>query len=536
MYDMRTLNVRTRHPKRTGMITIGGDPIELEDIERVVLNGEQVELGPEVREQVRHAAEYVRKRARSGEAIYGVTTGFGANRNQVIEPEDAGKLQEHLIASHASGVGDPLPVEVIRTMMLLRLTNLARGHSGIRVETLELLADMLDRNVHPVVPEQGSVGASGDLCPLAHMCLPIIGEGEVYFEGEKLDGDEGMTRAGLEPIRLTYKEGLALLNGTQGQTALGIVAALRLRDALDCADAIGAMSLEAVAGRRAALDPRIHELRDHDGQSRSAARLRRMLEGSELAGADEGEVEGKVEYVQDSYCLRCMPQVHGASRDALQHVVDVLETEANAVTDNPIVFPSNGGDEAGDILSGGNFHGQPIALALDYLKNAIAELGNIAERRCAKLTDKYFSEGLPPFLVDDPGLNSGMMIPQYVAAALVSENKSQAFPASVDSIPTSANMEDHVSMGMHAGLHALRALENVESILGIEYMIAAQALDLREGFELGRGTSVAREVLREDVEFLEADRVLQPDIERATELIRDGTLRAVLRAELSRED
>jgi histidine ammonia-lyase len=514
------------------MITIGHDSIELEDVEQVVFDGAPVELASDVRDSVREAAEFVRERARSGEAIYGVTTGFGANRNRVIDPEDAGELQERLLTSHASGLGDPLPVDVVRTMMFLRLTNLAEGNSGIRLETLELLADMLDRGVHPVVPEKGSVGASGDLCPLAHMCLPIIGEGEAFFEGERLEGEIGMRRAGLEPTRLTYKEGLALLNGTQGQSALGVVAALRLRDLLTCADAIGAMSLEAVAGREAALDPRIHELRGRAGQSRSAAFLRQMLEGSELAGAEEGEVEGKVEYVQDSYCLRCMPQVHGASRDALAHVVDILETEANAVTDNPLVFPPEGEDAEGDILSGGNFHGQPVALGLDYLKTAIAELGNISERRCAKLTDKYFSEGLPPFLVDEPGLNSGMMIPQYVAAALVSENKSQAFPASVDSIPTSANMEDHVSMGMHAGLHALRAIDNVESILGIEYMIAAQAIDLREGFELGRGTSVARDVLREEVSFLEEDRVLQPDIERATELIRDGTLMEALEGEL----
>ncbi|MFW5966963.1 MAG: HAL/PAL/TAL family ammonia-lyase, partial [Persicimonas sp.] len=282
-------------------------------------------------------------------------------------------------------------------------------------------------------------------------------------------------------------------------------------------------SFEAVAGRLAALDERIHALRDRPGQTESARAIRALLAESELAGAKPGTIEGKTEYVQDSYCLRCMPQIHGASRDVLDHVTDVLGTEANAVTDNPLVFPPTDDDE-GAILSGGNFHGQPVALALDYLKTAIAEIGNVSERRSAKLTDKYFSEGLPPFLVSNPGLNSGMMIPQYVAASLVTENKTQAFPASVDSIPTSANMEDHVSMGMHAAVHAMRALENAETIVGIEYLIAGQALDLRDGHRIGNGTGRALKLLREHVDFMEADRVLYPDIEKAVALVRDGSL------------
>lgn len=503
---------------------IGQAPVTLDDIEAVVDAEVTVEIAESARRRVETAANYVRERAESGDPVYGVTTGFGANRNEVIDPEDAGTLQERLIMSHASGVGDPLSTEVVRAMMFLRITALARGNSGIRDKTLQLLTDMLNRGVHPVIPEMGSVGASGDLCPLAHMCLPIIGRGEVVYEGEHLSGEAGMRKAGLEPIRLTYKEGLALLNGTQAQTALGVLAALRFREVIDCADAIGAMSLEAVAGRKAALDARIHDLRGRAGQSESARRIRTMLEESELAGASPGEVEGKVEYVQDSYCLRCMPQVHGASRDALSHVIDVLVTEANAVTDNPLVFPPTDEHPEGDILSGGNFHGQPVALALDYLKTAIAEIGNIAERRCAKLTDKYFSEGLPPFLVSEPGLNSGMMIPQYVAAALVSENKAQAFPASVDSIPTSANMEDHVSMGMHAGLHAYRAIKNVEMVLGIEYLTAAQALDLREGFQFGEGTRRLHDLLREHVTFMKEDRVIYPDVQKAAELVRDRSV------------
>ena len=510
------------------MLQIGAGRLEFGDIERVVWQGEAVEIAEEAKAAVEEAAAYVRRMARSGEAVYGVTTGFGANRNTVIRPEDAEKLQENLIMSHACGLGAALPTDAVRAMMLLRISALSRGNSGIRLSTLQLLVDMLNRRVHPVVPEMGSVGASGDLCPLAHMCLPLIGHGEAEIGGEIVSGAEAMARAGLEPVRLTYKEGLALLNGTQAQTAMGIVACYRFARILDCADAIGAMSLEAVAGRLEAFDPRIQELRGRPGQIRSAANVRCLLEGSALAGARRGTVEGKVEYVQDSYCLRCMPQVHGASRDVLDHVREVVVVEANAVTDNPLVFTPDELQE-GAILSGGNFHGQPVAMALDYLKIAIAEIGSISERRSAKLTDKYFSEGLPAFLVSNPGLNSGMMIPQYVAAALVSENKGQAHPASVDSIPTSANMEDHVSMGMHAGVHAHRIVTNVGQIIGIEYLIAAQALDLREGWQLGEGTRAAHALLREHVSFMPEDRVLYPDVHVATDLVNSGALAEVLR-------
>ncbi|MGM0556127.1 MAG: histidine ammonia-lyase [Myxococcota bacterium] len=509
------------------MITIGLEPLTADAFERVVVGREDVEIAEDAHADIVESARFVREKAKSGEAVYGVTTGFGANRDRVIKPEDAETLQERLIVSHACGVGDALPTDAVRGMMLLRINALARGNSGIRLETLQVLVGMLNRGVHPIVPELGSVGASGDLCPLAHMCLPVIGLGEAEYEGEVLEGSVAMERAELEPVRLTYKEGLALLNGTQAMTAMGLVTALRFKRLLDAADAIGAMSFEAVAGRLAALDERIHAIRGRGGQIFSAALVRRLLEGSELAGARPGTVEGKVEYVQDSYCLRCMPQVHGASRDVLDHVSDVLTTEANAVTDNPLVFPPDE-DSDGDILSGGNFHGQPVAMALDYLKLAIAELGSVSERRSAKLTDKYFSEGLPPFLVSNPGLNSGMMIPQYVAAALVSENKSQAFPASVDSIPTSANMEDHVSMGMHSALHAYRALVNAERIVGIEYLIAAQALDLREGYRFGEGTSAAFTLLREHVSFMEFDRVMYPDIRTAVSLVRDGSVARIV--------
>ncbi|MFU8803007.1 MAG: histidine ammonia-lyase [Bradymonadaceae bacterium] len=500
---------------------IGQAPMTLEVIEAVAFENAAIELDDGACEKIDAAAAYVAEMAMSGEAVYGVTTGFGANRDKVIRPEDAEILQERLLMSHACGVGPALPREVVRAMMLLRINALAQGNSGIRSSSLQVLVDMLNRGVHPVVPEMGSVGASGDLCPLAHMCLPIIGMGEVEVDGELMPAAAGMSRAGIATIRLTYKEGLALLNGTQAMTALGVITAVSFRRLLNSADAIGAMSMEAVAGRLEALDPRIHALRRRTGQMLSAALLRHMLEGSELAGASPGTIEGKVEYIQDSYCLRCMPQVHGACRDVLDHVIDILMTEANAVTDNPLVFIPDEFSKGG-ILSGGNFHGEPVAMALDYLKLAIAEIGSISERRSAKLTDKYFSEGLPAFLISEPGLNSGMMIPQYCAAALVSENKSQSFPASVDSIPTSANMEDHVSMGMHAGLHGWRMLVNSERILGIEYLIAAQALELRNGFKLGKGTAMALAAIRETVPFMEEDRVLYHDINEATALVKKG--------------
>lgn len=503
---------------------IGHETLTYEQIEAIAFGHASVELAPQAIERVAASAQFVRERAQSGKAIYGVTTGFGANRDKVIRPEDAEILQERLIMSHACGVGAPLPVEVVRAMMLLRVNALAQGFSGIRVSTLQLLIEMLNRRVHPIIPEMGSVGASGDLCPLAHMCLPVIGFGEVEYQSERFPGDEGMVRAGLQPVRLTYKEGLALLNGTQAMTAVGLFVVRRFKQLLDCADAIGAMSLEAVAGRLDAMDERVHLVRGRKGQSASAANIRRILSGSQLAGAVEGSIPDKHDYVQDSYCLRCMPQVHGACRDVVDHVLNVLEVESNAVTDNPLVFVPSEQDPEGAVISGGNFHGEPVAMALDYLTVSICELGNISERRSAKLTDKAFSEGLPAFLVSNPGLNSGMMIPQYVAAALVSENKGLAHPASVDSIPTSANMEDHVSMGMHSGLHAMRALSNVEKILGIEYLIAAQALDLREGYTKAPGTASLLKLLRERVPFMHEDRVLYPDINKAIGLIQSGFL------------
>lgn len=495
-------------------IVIGDGDLDLTAFVHVVWGRHPVTLSADARERVDACARFVVDQASTGRAIYGVTTGFGSNRDTTIPPASAELMQEKLIVSHACGVGDPLPVSVVRGMMLLRINALSFGHSGIQLETLETLVDLLNAELHPVIPEHGSVGASGDLCPLAHMCLPVLGIGEVDAGGVRIPAAEALDRVGRTPRRLTYKEGLALLNGTQAMTALGLVVAHRFERLLRIADAACALSLEAVAGRVEAFDDRIHALRRRKGQRTSAARIREWYDGSELVGAVPGSIEGKREYVQDSYCLRCAPQVHGASRDALDRVVEVLLDEANAVTDNPLVFPDDG-----DILSGGNFHGQPVALSLDHLKVAVSEIGSISERRSAKLVDKAFNEGLPAFLVSNPGLNSGHMIPQYVAAALVSECKVLAHPASVDSIPTSANMEDHVSMGHHAGRQALTILEHVEQIVGIELLIAAQAVELRAPLRPGALCAGLIARIRQHVSFLSEDRYLAPDLAAMKRLV-----------------
>ena len=504
-------------------LEISGQTLTLLDIEHVAYDGQQIRLSKPACTVIDGAALFVAEQARSGRAVYGVTTGFGANRDTTIDPAEAETLQENLLVSHACGVGAPFPTEVVRAMLLLRTNALMHGFSGIRSSTLQTLAEMLNRGVHPVVPEFGSVGASGDLCPLAHMCLPLIGQGEAEWKGEILPGGEAMKRAGLQPLRLTFKEGLALLNGTQAMTALGIIACRRLRGLLDIADAAAALSLESVAGRSGALDSRLHALRRRRGQIDAARNVRILVEGSELLDAPEGTIPGKQEYVQDSYCLRCAPQVHGAARDVCSHVQDVLVNEANAVTDNPLVFT-----DTEEMISGGNFHGAPVAMALDYLKVAISEIGNISERRSAKLVDKAFNEGLPAFLVYRPGLNSGHMIPQYVAAALVSECKVLAHPSSVDSIPTSANMEDHVSMGCHAGRHALLMIGYAEQIVSIELMIAAQALDLRAPAKPGHGSREVLAAIREVVPFMKQDRVLYHDINAVETLVRGPLLRDLL--------
>jgi histidine ammonia-lyase len=468
----------------------------------------------------------------SDQVVYGVTTGFGNLASRRIPASDVKQLQRNLLVSHAVGVGEPHSTDVVRAMLLLRASALAQGYSGCRPEIVDRLLDFLRLRIHPVVPQQGSVGASGDLAPLAHLALPLIGLGMAEVDGKIVDGSAALSARGLAPLSLEAKEGLALLNGTQQMTAVGVLSALRAEQALRTATVTASMSIEALMGTDVAFAEAYQAARPHPGQQRVAEDLRAMLRESELMRAHHGQAHK----VQDPYSLRCVPQVHGAVADTLEHVRRVLEIEINSATDNPLVFPEGADVDpsavatgGGRVVSGGNFHGEPVALALDFLKIAVAEIGSISERRLAQLTDPNTS-GLPPFLVDEAGLNSGMMLYQYVAAALVSENKALAHPASVDSIPTSANQEDHVSMGPIAARQAAAAVGNVEQILAFEALAAAQGLDFRMsgGQRPGVGVLTAHGLVREAVHHLEADRDPQPDIAAALELVRAGRLAAVV--------
>jgi histidine ammonia-lyase len=435
-----------------------------------------------------------------------------------IPPSEAAGLQLNIVRSHAAGVGAPVPVDVVRAMMLLRGQALALGHSGVRPEVVDLLIGCLNHGIHPVVPQQGSVGASGDLAPLAHLALALTGEGEVIAGGVYGPARAALEQAGLEPLRLAAKEGVALVNGTQLMTAYGALACSRARRLCATADAVGAMSLEALRARSAAFHHRLHQARPHRGQQISAANVRAVTAGSALLDSDPDRV-------QDAYALRCLPQVHGATRDAVGYAAGVIEVEINAATDNPLLFP----DEQ-LVLSGGNFHGQPVALALDFLSVAFTALGTMIERRIERLVNPSLS-GLPAFLTTDCGLHSGLMLAQYTAAALASENKVLAHPASVDSIPTSANQEDHVSMGATSARKAAQIVTHLEQIVAIELLCAAQALEFRGGGGMGRGTAAAYAAVREAIPPLKEDRVLAPDLESAAALVRSGLiLEAVERA------
>ncbi|MFO7172797.1 MAG: histidine ammonia-lyase [Bacillota bacterium] len=489
-----------------------GQTIGLEEVVAVARRGVRVELHPAAREKVRAARALVEDLVARQQPVYGITTGFGKFSDVPISPAQTDALQRNLLMSHAAGVGEPLEEEAVRAAMLLRAHALAQGHSGVRLETLELLVEMLNRGVHPVIPEQGSLGASGDLAPLAHMALPLIGLGEAVVQGERLPGAEALARVGLRPVRLGAKEGLALINGTQVMTGIGALAVADALQLLKAADIAAALTAEALGGIPAAWDHRIQALRLHPGQIETAENLRRLVAGSGLTTAP-GEVR-----VQDAYALRCIPQVHGASRTAIAHVAEVIRRELNAVTDNPLLFP-----EEGEVLSGGNFHGQPVALAMDYLAIALAELANISERRIERLVNPQLS-GLPAFLTPHGGLHSGLMIAQYTAAALVSENKVLAHPASVDSIPSSANQEDHVSMGTIASRKARRVLRAAEQVIGIELLCAAQAVEFTDPQALGAGSRVAYQVIRERIPPLGEDRVLYPDLAEAARLVRSGEL------------
>jgi histidine ammonia-lyase len=500
-----------------------GDDLTAEDVWRVAVESAPVGLSEEAREKMRAAREVVVAAAHGArEHTYGINTGFGRFVSRSIPEELTEELQLRLLRSHACGVGEPYPDEVVRAAMLLRANALAKGCSGARVETVDLLVECLNRGVLPVVPARGSVGASGDLAPLAHLALPLVGEGEAWVHGELLGGAEALARVGLEPVELRAKEGLSLVNGTQFMAAFGALGVVRARRLVKAADLACAQSVEALQGSRTSFHPSIHELRGLRGQIASAANVLRLLEGSAVI-----EAHRWCDKVQDAYSLRCAPQVHGAARDLLDYVAYTVGAELNAATDNPLVLV---GDDV--LVSNGNFHGQPVAFALDALAMAVAELASISERRVERLVNPALSDGLPPFLTEAGGLNSGFMIPQYVAAALVSENKVLAHPASVDSIPTSAGQEDHVSMGNAAGLKAWQVLANTEHALAIELLAGAQAVEFLAPLEPGSGARAARAAVRELSPRLREDRSLAEDIDRVAGAIRDGSLVAAVEAEV----
>ena len=472
---------------------------------------------------VTRAAQAVQTLLERGQVAYGITTGFGAFKDRIISPDQVEQLQRNIVLSHAVGVGPAFDVPTTRAIMLIRANTLARGHSGIRLATLQMLLDLLNAGVHPVIPQKGSLGASGDLAPLAHMSLVLLGLGEAEYQGEIVDGEAALEGIGLSPVTLAAKEGLALTNGTAVMCALGALETHRARLLSRTSDIAGCLSLEALHGTVLAFDDRIHQLRPHPRQLNCAAYLRELLAGSEFTRHHDPA------NVQDAYTLRCIPQVHGAVRDAIAYARWVIDIELNAVTDNPLIFIDDDTDEI-TVLSGGNFHGEPLAIAMDYLSLAMTEMGNISERRLMRLTDEASNaQTLPAFLAQNGGLNSGFMITQYTAAALAAENKVLAHPASADTIPTSANVEDHVSMGCTAALQARQIVQNVEQILALELMAAAQGIDFRkqklgDTARLGRGTQPAYDLIRQHVPFIAEDTVLYPYIEAVRQLVAGGDL------------
>ena len=498
--------------------------LTLDDLQAIHAGGVRLALAPESRDAIRASAAIVQRAALGAEPVYGVNTGFGKLASTRIEPARLRALQMNLIRSHSVGVGEPLRPAVVRLMLALKAASLARGYSGVRELVVDALLAVHNAGLVPYVPAQGSVGASGDLAPLAHMTLALTGEGEMLSEGRRVPAAPTLAAAGIEPLSLEAKEGLALINGTQVSTALALHALLDFEPALEAALVIGAMTVDAARGSDGPFDPRIHALRGQPGQIDVAQYYRALLSGSEIR---RSHLEGD-DRVQDPYSLRCQPQVVGACLDQLRHAALVLLREANAVTDNPLVFAATGAVAAGEIVSGGNFHAEPVALAADAMAVAIAEVGAIAERRIAMLIDAGVSR-LPPFLTADPGLNSGFMIAHVTAAALASENKSLAHPASVDSLPTSANQEDHVSMATFAARRLQPMIANTAHILGIELLAAAQGIEFLRPLRSSGALESAHALLRERCPAMPTDRYLAPDIERATALVRDGSLARVLR-------
>jgi len=498
-------------------VVLDGQPLTLAEIEAVALCGRKVAIAPAAVNRGAASRATIEEILSAGETVYGVNTGFGKLSDVRIAPDKLGQLQLNLVRSHAAGVGEPLAEPEVRAMLLLRANVLAKGFSGTRPELLELLVAMVNTGVHPVVPEKGSVGASGDLAPLAHLALVAIGEGKAVYRGDRVAGGEALRRAGLMPIALAAKEGLALLNGTQAMTAVGALAVARARRVAELSDLAGAMSLEALMGTPAAFDERIHRARPHAGQMASAAHLLRLLADSEIR---ESHREHDTR-VQDAYCLRCMPQVHGAVCDVLAHVAGVLEIEAGSATDNPLIFQEETRGR-GAVLSGGNFHGAPLAYAFDYAALAVTDLAGMTERRIDRLLNPDINEGLPAFLSPDPGLSSGFMIAQIVAAALINECQVLSHPASTGNIPTDGGKEDHVSMGMTGAVKLRNIVGNAERVLAIELMCAAQGLEFRRPLRPGREIDHAYDAARAVIPRLDQDRELAPDIEAMAAAVRAG--------------
>lgn len=490
-------------------VLIDGQNLTLEEFVSVARQGYEIELTKEAIVKVEEARALVDKFVNENKIVYGITTGFGKFSDVSITGEETKTLQRNLIISHSCGVGNPLDEEIVRGIMLLRINALSKGFSGIRLSTLNTLIDMVNKGVHPIIPEKGSLGASGDLAPLSHMVLVMIGEGEAIYKGIRMPGKEAMEKAGIQTVELTSKEGLALINGTQVMTSIG---ALTVYDSImlsKTSDIVASLTVEALNGITDAFDLRVHNTRPHNGQVNTAKNLLNILQDSKMTSR-QGELR-----VQDAYSLRCTPQIHGASKDCFKYVKERVEIEMNSVTDNPLIFV----DEE-EVISGGNFHGQPMALSFDFLGIGLSEIANISERRLERLVNPALSNGLPAFLVNKGGLNSGFMIVQYSAASLVSENKVLAHPASVDSIPSSANQEDHVSMGTIAARKAREILGNARKVLGMELLAACQAIDLRDKKGLGKGSKIAYDIVRNTVEFLEDDKIMSIDINKCEDIIK----------------
>ena len=506
---------------------INGNDLTLEAVSEVasIASRRAALLSPDAREAVNQARAIVDEIVASNKVAYAITTGVGKLSEVRIAGDQIRELQVNLVRSHAVGMGEPLAVAETRAMMLLRANSLAKGHSGVRAIVIDTLCEMLNRGVTPVVPSQGSVGASGDLAPLAHLALALIGEGECTDErGVPVPSAEALKRAQIKPLVLEAKETISLINGTQAMLAVGTLALLAAETLVDTADVLGGLCCDALQGTDAAFDERIHKARPHAGQIKTAANLRRMLEGSEIR-----ESHRACARVQDAYSLRCIPQVHGAVRDTLVHCRSVFETEANSAVDNPLVFLTNAANAEGDVISGGNFHGEPLAFALDFLAIALSALAGISERRIERLVNPALSEGLPPFLAAGAGLNSGFMMPQVTAAALVSENKVLAHPASVDSITTSGNKEDYVSMGMTAATKLKRVVENTRNVLAIEAMAVAQAIDFLAPLKTSKRGQAAHAAIRSVCPTMDKDRVMYRDFARIAALIASGKVAEALR-------